>query len=87
MIEDVIEHEQETGETFEVNVFIKIHKVLSVILSTISKSFYMYINDPMICLLNSDDFKQILKHKRFQVTCEDEVVRALSLWILDPNRT
>jgi hypothetical protein len=57
MIEDVIEHEQETGESFQVQVFLKIHKVLSVILSTISKSFYMYINDPMICLLNADDFK------------------------------
>lgn len=87
MIEDVIEHEQETGETFEVQVFLKIHKLLSVILATISKSFYMYINDPMICLLNFDDFKQMLKHKRFQVTCEDEVVRALSLWVMDSTRT
>lgn len=69
------------------HVFLKIHKVLSVILSTISKSFYMYTNDPMICLMNSDDFKQILKHKRFQVTCEDEVVRALSLWVMDNTRT
>lgn len=57
MIEDVMEQEQETGEKFQVQVFLKIHKVLSVILSTISKSFYMYTNDPMISLMNADDFK------------------------------
>ena len=29
----------------------------------------------------------MLKHKRLQITCEDEVIRALHIWVLDPCRT
>lgn len=87
MIEDYIETENETGERFKISLFLKVHKVLATILSTISKSFFLYANDPFISLLSVDDFKQMLKHKRFQVTHEDEVVRALSLWIQDAKHT
>jgi hypothetical protein len=65
MIEDYIENENETGERFKISLFLKVHKVLATILSTISKSFFLYANDPFISLLSVDDFKQMLKHKRF----------------------
>ena len=60
---------------------------MTTILQTISKNFYIYANDPFICLLGADDLKTMLKHKRLQVTCEDEVIRAIYIWVMDPART
>lgn len=81
IIEDYIEYEQEMGEKFKLKVFLKVHKVLATLLITLCKNFYIYANDPHICLLSTEDFKQLLKHKRFHVFSEDEVIRALSLWV------
>jgi len=65
MIEDYIENQQDYGQQFTVSIFLKVQKVLTTILYTISKNFYIYVNDPFICLLSADDFKTMLKHKRF----------------------
>jgi hypothetical protein len=65
MIEDYIEKEIETGKNFTINVYLKIKKILSIILITISKNFYMFCNHPHLYLLSAEDFKLFLKHKRF----------------------
>ena len=83
IIEDYIEHEQETGERFHINLHLQVQKVLSCILYTISKNFHLLCGHPHISLLSVDEFKTLLKHKRFQVTNEDQVIKALYLWQLD----
>jgi hypothetical protein len=37
----------------------------------------------MISMLSGEEFKMLLKHKRLQVPNEDEVVKALELWVLN----
>ena len=83
LIEDYIEHEQETGERFHINLYLQVYKVLSCILYTISKNFHLLCGHPSIGLLSVDEFKTLLKHKRFQVYSEDEVIKALYMWQLD----
>jgi hypothetical protein len=59
---------------------VRISKVIPVILNIISKNFFMYCSDPSISLLELDDFKLLLKHKRLEVIGEDDVCTALFLW-------
>ena len=84
MIEDYIEQELETGQSFKISIFIRISKIIPAILSTISKNFYMYFSDPGISLLELDDFKLILKHKRLHVISEDDICTSLYLWAQNP---
>lgn len=81
MVEDFQEFMQATGQKFSIKVFLKVHKVYGVILSTISRNFSEVHRDPNIKLLEPNDFKMLLKHKRLGVTAEDEVVIAFSLWL------
>jgi len=65
MVEDYIEQEQETGQSFTVSLHLKVQKVLSVIMYSVSKQFYLHTNNPHISLLTVEELKTILKHKRF----------------------
>lgn len=85
MIEDYIEYEQETGKKFTLSVFIKVNPLLSVILATLSSNFCHILADPAIGFLQPEDFKLLLKHKRFNVANEDEVMLGISLWSMDPK--
>lgn len=85
MIEDYIELEQETGQSFKLSIFIKTSKVIPVILNTISKNFYMYCSDPGVSFLDLEDLKLLLKHKRLQVISEDDICTTLFLWAQNPN--
>jgi hypothetical protein len=40
----------------------------------------MYFSDPGISLLELDDFKLILKHKRLHVISEDDICTSLYTW-------
>jgi hypothetical protein len=42
MIEDYIEQEQETGKRFSLKLYLKVNKLLAVILQTICQNFWMY---------------------------------------------
>ena len=44
----------------------------------------MYFSDPGISLLELDDFKLILKHKRLHVISEDDICTSLYLWAQNP---
>lgn len=84
MIEDYIEQEIESGQPFKISIFIRISKIIPIILSSISKNFFMYFSDPGVALLDLDDFKLILKHKRLQVLSEDDICTAFFLWAQNP---
>ena len=47
----------------------------------ISKNFTYLMREPEIRLLTKDDLKLILKHKYLNVTQEDEVLKAICLWL------
>lgn len=51
------------------------------ILHYISKNFTYLINDPDIKYLTKEEFKLLLKHKYLYVVQEDEVIKAICLWI------
>ena len=57
VIEDYMEEEAETGELFKICLFLKVQKVLATILYTISKTFYLHVNDPKIDLLSAEELK------------------------------
>ena len=51
------------------------------LLSYISKNFTFLLHEPEIRHLTKDDFKLLLRHKYLNVTQEDEVLKALCLWL------
>ena len=50
-------------------------------MSYISKNFTFLIYDPDIKYLKREEFKVLLKHKYLNVTQEDEVIKAICLWV------
>ena len=55
--------------------------MLSQLLCYISKNFTYLMQEPEIRFMSKDDFKLILKHKYVNITQEDEVLKAVSLWL------
>lgn len=51
------------------------------LLCHISKNFTTLMTEPEIRFLSKDDLKLLLKHKYLNVTQEDEVIKAISLWL------
>ena len=43
--------------------------------------FTFVMNEPEIRFLSKEDFKLILRHKHLNVTQEDEVLKAICLWL------
>jgi len=80
-VPDEEEWEQETGMKFSLSIFIKVYKVVSALLFTISRNFEVLYQDPFIGLIDDGEFKSILKHKGLNVGSEDQVVRAFHLWL------
>lgn len=68
-------------EALRVGVFFKMEEMYAVILNYICKNFTSLINDPDIKLLRKDEFKTLLKHKHLNVTQEDDVIKAICLWL------
>ena len=62
-------------------IYFKVKYIYSAILLYISRNFTFLITDPLLSLLPKDQFKLILKHKLLNVTQEDEVVKALCMWV------
>lgn len=44
MVEDYIEQEMESGQNFKISISIKVQKIISCILYTISRNFYLFVN-------------------------------------------
>mmetsp|Transcript_9384 Transcript_9384/g.14295 ORF Transcript_9384/g.14295 Transcript_9384/m.14295 type:complete len:373 (+) Transcript_9384:1776-2894(+) len=82
-----IEFEKRTGHKFKICLFVKISKVISALLFTISTNFYRLSRDPFIYLLEDTDFKTVLKHKRLNVSSENEIIEGLNFWLQDPSRS
>lgn len=53
----------------------------SQLLCYISKNFTHLMHEPEIRFLSKEDFKLILRHKFLNVTQEDEVLKAICLWL------
>ena len=67
--------------TIDVYLHFQIKQLHAQLLTFISKSFTYLVHDPDIKHLTKDDFKLLLKHKHLNVTQEDEVIRAICLWM------
>ena len=57
----------------------------SQLLCYISKNFTFLMQEPEIRHLSKDDLKLILRHKYVNVTQEDEVLKAICLWLEGQN--
>jgi hypothetical protein len=64
-----------------VEIYFKMQHTYSAILFYISRNFTFLLTEPSIALLPKALFKLLLKHKYLNVTQEDEVVKALCLWV------
>lgn len=64
-----------------VEIYFKVKGIYSSILHYISRNFTYLIADPIIHLLPKDQFKLLLKHKYLNVTQEDEIIKAICLWL------
>jgi hypothetical protein len=51
------------------------------ILSYINRNFTALIHDPDIKYLKKEEFKILLKHKHINVIQEDDVIKAICLWV------
>ena len=87
LTEDYQDYEADSGKKFRLSVIVKVQKMLSVILYAISSNFYKYVACPKIGMLPAETFKNLLKHKRLQVFCEDDIVKAFYLWANDPSHS
>lgn len=65
----------------DVGIFFQMQELHALIMSYISRNFTFLINDPDIKYLRRDEFKVILKHKYLNVVQEDEVIKAICLWV------
>jgi hypothetical protein len=68
-------------DALKVGVFFKMQELHAMILTYINRNFTGLINDPDIKLLRKDEFKTLLKHKHLNVTQEDDVIKAICLWL------
>lgn len=64
-----------------VEIYFKMQHTYSAILFYISRNFTYLITEPSISLLPKPLFKLLLKHKFLNVTQEDEVMKAICMWI------
>jgi len=68
-------------DQFPIAIYFKVKNRYSAILHFISRNFSLFITDPCVHLLPKDQFKLLLKHKYLNVAHEDEVVKAVCLWL------
>jgi len=68
-------------DALKVGVFFKMQELHAMIMTYINRNFTGLINDPDIKLLRKDEFKTLLKHKHLNVTQEDDVIKAICLWL------
>lgn len=80
VIDDYVDQANNGRSVLQIGIALRVQRVLSAVLSTISRNFSLYCGDPKISLLPAEDFKTILKHKRLQVYHEDHVLHALYFW-------
>ena len=59
----------------------KVEELHASILLYICKNFTYLLHEPEIRHLTKDDFRLIMKHKYLNVTQEDEVLKAICLWL------
>lgn len=71
----------------DVQLQLELQQVIAQILCYISKNFTFLIQDPEIKHLTKDEFKMLLKHKFVNITQEDEVIKALCLWLDGQKQT
>jgi hypothetical protein len=62
-------------------IYFQLKNRYSAILHYISRNFSLFITDPLISMLPKDQFKLLLKHKYLNVSHEDEIMKALCLWL------
>ena len=72
---------QVQGDVISVSLQFQIKEMHAQLLLFISKNFTYLMREPEIRLLTKDDLKLILKHKYLNVTQEDEVLKAICLWL------
>jgi hypothetical protein len=71
----------EGSDCLNVGIFFQMQELHAMILSYINRNFTMLINDPDIKYLRKDELKILLKHKYINVTQEDDVIKAICLWV------
>lgn len=69
------------GDAINVSLQFHIKELHAQLLMYISKNFTFLMSEPEIRHLTKDDLKLILRHKHLNVTQEDEVLKAICLWL------
>ena len=78
---DYFEINQLETNSINISLAFQIKELHSQLLGYISQNFTYLMHEPEIRFLSKDDFKLILRHKYLNVVQEDEVLKAVCLWL------